>query len=234
MKLPPLLALLAALALPLAARAADAPLNTLTDAEKAAGWKLLFNGTSLDGWRGFKTALPTGGWEVKNGILTCVKGGKGGDIITTDQFDDFELSWEWSMPPKSNNGVKYFITETRPGAIGHEYQMIDDTLAHDAQSSTASFYLVVAPNEKKKVKPFGEWNHSRVLVQGNHVEHWLNGEQVLTYELGSPAILEQVAKTKFKGVAGFGTKIRGHILLTYHSDECSFRNVKLREPKAAK
>ena len=232
-----LLALLTALALTLPARAADStsPLNTLTDAEKAAGWKLLFNGTSLDGWRGFKkTTPPTGGWEVKNGVLTCVKGGKGGDIITTDQFDDFELSWEWAMPPKSNNGVKYLITETRPSAIGHEYQMIDDTLAHDAASSTASFYLVVAPNEKKKVKPFGEWNHSRVLVQGNHVEHWLNGEQVLTYELGSPAVLEQVAKTKFKGVPGFGTKLRGHILLTYHSDECSFRNVKLREPKAGK
>lgn len=235
MKLHPLLALLTALALPLAARAADALSNTLTDSEKAAGWRLLFNGTSLDGWRGFKkTGPPTSGWEVKNGVLTCVKGGKGGDIITTDQFDDFELSWEWSMPPKSNNGIKYFITESRPGAIGHEYQMIDDTLAHDAQSSTASFYLVVAPNEKKKVKPFGEWNHSRVLVQGNHVEHWLNGAKVLEYELGSPAILEQVAKTKFKGVAGFGTKIRGHILLTYHSDECNFRNVKLREPKAAK
>lgn len=235
MKLHPLLALLTAFALPLAARAADALSNTLTDSEKAAGWRLLFNGTSLDGWRGFKkTGPPTSGWEVKNGVLTCVKGGKGGDIITTDQFDDFELSWEWSMPPKSNNGIKYFITESRPGAIGHEYQMIDDTLAHDAQSSTASFYLVVAPNEKKKVKPFGEWNQSRVLVQGNHVEHWLNGAKVLEYELGSPAILEQVAKTKFKGVAGFGTKIRGHILLTYHSDECNFRNVKLREPKAAK
>lgn len=108
-----------------------------------------------------------------------------------------------------------------------------DTLAHDALSSTASFYLVVAPNEKKKVKPFGEWNFSRVLVRGNHVEHWLNGEQVLEYELGSKAVLDQVAKTKFKGVADFGTKIRGHILLTYHNDECSFRNIKLRVPKAA-
>jgi hypothetical protein len=92
----------------------------------------------------------------------------------------------------------------------------------------------VAPNEKKRVRPFGEWNHSRILVQGNHVEHWLNGEQILSYELGSPAILAQVAKTKFKGVAGFGTKLRGHLLLTYHNDECSFRNLKVRELKPAK
>ena len=229
------LSLTAALALASNARAAEQPHNTLTEAEQAAGWRLLFDGKSVEGWRPFKKTGPIGaGWIVKDGVLTCVQGGKGGDILTTAQFDDFELSWEWAMPPKCNNGIKYFITESRPSAIGHEYQMIDDTLAHDAASSTASFYLVVAPNEKKKVKPFGEWNSSRVLVQGNHVEHWLNGEKVLEYELGSKAVLEQVAKTKFKGVADFGTKIRGHILLTYHNDECSFRNLKVREPKAAK
>ena len=134
------------------------------------------------------------------------------------------------MPAKSNNGVKYFIVEER-GGIGHEYQMIDDSLVHgDAKSSTASFYLVVAPDaEKKKVKPFGEWNRSRIVVQGNHVEHWLNGEKVLEYECGSDAILAQVKKTKFKTAGGFGRKVRGHLLLTYHNDEASFRNLKLRE-----
>ena len=218
--------------------AAESGINQLSTTEKAAGWRLLFNGQSLVGWRGFKQpGPPATGWEIKNGNLTCVKSGKGGDLITRDQFDDFELSWEWSMPPKSNNGVKYFITESRAGtgAVGHEYQMIDDAIVHgDALSSTGSFYLVVAPDPKKKVRPFGEWNHSRVLVHGNHVEHWLNGEKILIYKLGSAAVLEQVAKTKFKGAAGFGTKMRGHILLTYHNDECSFRNVKVREIKAAK
>ena len=239
MKSSPLLfPLFAAFVLAVAARAADPKPNQLSANEKAAGWRLLFNGTSLDGWRGFKqSGPPASGWEIKDGVLTCVKGGKGGDIITREQFDDFELSWEWSMPPKSNNGVKYFITESRPGtgAVGHEYQMIDDTLVHgDDRSSTGSFYLVVAPNAKKKVKPFGEWNQSRVIVQGNRVEHWLNGEKVVSYEAGSPVILEQVAKTKFKGVPGFGTKIRGHLLLTYHNDECRFRNVKVREIKPVK
>jgi len=231
-----LLTLALAFTLSLSVRAAAPALNQLTEAEKAAGWRLLFNGRTLDGWRQFKkTDGPGPGWQVKDGVLICVKGGKGGDIITQDQFNDFELSWEWSMPENSNNGIKYFITESRSSAVGHEYQMIDDTLIHgDALSSTGSFYLVVAPNAKKRVKPFGAWNHSRVIVSGNHVEHWLNGEKVVEYEAGSPAILAQVAKTKFKDVAGFGTKMRGHLLLTYHNDECSFRNVKVRELPPAK
>ncbi len=211
------------------AHAADAP---LTEAEKKAGWRLLFDGKSLSGWRAFKKPEPPAtGWEIQNGELICVKGGKGGDLLSKETFDNFEFAWEWKMPPKSNNGVKYFITEERGGAIGHEYQMIDDSLVkgHE-ESSTAAFYLVVAPDAaKKQVKPSGEWNQSRILVQGNHVEHWLNGAKVVEYELGDPKILEQVAKTKFKGVKDFGTKIRGHLLLTYHNDECRFRNLKVRE-----
>lgn len=214
-----------------AALAASAAPNTLTAAEKKAGWKLLFDGQSLAGWHGVKKGSPIPpGWSVKNGVLTCAAGNQGGDIVSDQVFDNFELSWEWAMPPKSNNGVKYFITEER-GGIGHEYQMIDDSIAADhADGSTAAFYLVVAPDPvKKKVKPFGEWNHSRIIVNGNHVEHWLNGQKVVEYECGSPAVLEQVKKTKFKTTPGFGTKVRGHILLTYHHDEASFRNIKLRE-----
>ena len=204
--------------------------NQLTAAEKKDGWKLLFDGKSLNGWRGFKQAGPPAqGWEATNGVLTCVARGKGGDLITTSTFDNFELSWEWRMPPRSNNGVKYFITEERSGSIGHEYQLIDDSTVKDPLSSTASFYLVVAPAPDKTVKPPGEWNHSRILVQGDHVEHWLNGAKALQYECGTEPILEQVAKTKFRTTPGFGKKIRGHILLTYHNDECSFRNIKLRE-----
>lgn len=214
-----------------AALAADAPLNTLTNAEKKAGWKLLFDGQSLAGWHAVKKSDPIPpGWGVKNGVLTCKAGGKGGDIVSDQTFDNFELSWEWAMPAKSNNGVKYFITPEH-GAVGHEYQMIDDSIAQGhAEGSTAAFYLVVAPDPaKKKVKPFGEWNHSRILVNGNHVEHWLNGQKVVEYECGSPAVLEQVKQTKFKTTPGYGTKVRGHILLTYHNDEASFRNIKLRE-----
>ena len=215
-----------------AAFAAGAPPNTLAATEKKAGWKLLFDGQSQAGWHGVKKGSPIPpGWSVKDGVLSCAAGNQGGDIVSDQVFDNFELSWEWAMPSKSNNGVKYFITEER-GTVGHEYQMIDDSIvAKDHQDgSTAAFYLVVAPDPvKKKVKPFGEWNHSRVIVNGNHVEHWLNGQKVVEYECGSPAVLEQVKKTKFKTTPGFGTKVRGHILLTYHHDEASFRNVKLRE-----
>lgn len=216
--------------------AGETAINQLSAQEKAAGWRLLFDGATLAGWRAYqKPGPPAEGWKVENGVLTCVKGVKGGNLLTSASFDDFELSWEWSMPPKSNNGVKYFVREAGSGPVGHEYQMIDDSLvAGDGLSSTASFYLIVAPNERKRVKPFGEWNHSRVLVRGNWVEHWLNGELVVSYEAGSSAILAQAAKTKFKNTPGFGAKVRGPILLTYHNDECSFRNIKVRDLRAAR
>jgi hypothetical protein len=211
--------------------AADQPINTLTTQEKKDGWKLLFDGKSLQGWHSYnKTTPPVEGWKIENGILTHIKNGKGGDIVYQQEFDNFELSWEWSMPPKSNNGVKYFITKERNATIGHEYQMIDDELVKDdPYSSCASFYLVVAPRADKKIKPWGEWNRSRVIVQGNHVEHWLNGEKVLQYECGDPALLAQIAKTKFKNVKDFGYHVRGYVLLTSHQDEASYRNVKIRE-----
>jgi len=207
--------------------------NTLSDSEKKDGWKLLFDGKSFNNWRVYrKEGPPDKGWAIKDGALTCVKGGKGGNLITHDQFTDYEFSWEWKIPPRSNNGVKYMVEEKHGGPIGHEYQLIDDALVKNhAESSCASFYLVVAPDENKKVMPFGEWNHSKISVKGNHVEHWLNGGKVLEYELGDPEILAQVKKTKFKNVEGFGTKKTAHIVLTYHNDECAFRNIKIRELK---
>lgn len=204
--------------------------NELTEAQKAAGWKLLFDGKTLNGWRGFKKKeAPKQGWVVEGDWLKCVAGGHGGDLVSSEEFNDFELSWEWRIPPKANNGVKYFITEERGQAIGHEYQMIDDVLVKDPKASTASFYDVLPPAADKPLKPPGEINHSRVLVQGNRVEHWLNGAKVLEYELGSEAVKAAVAKSKFKNVAGFGTKIKGRILLTEHHDEACFRDVKIRE-----
>jgi hypothetical protein len=219
-----------AAALLLAHTASTAEPNTLTAAEQKAGWRLLFDGKSTDGWRNFKKpALTEAGWVVEDGCLKKVANVRGGDLITVDQFTDFEFSWEWKLPPRANNGVKYFITEERAGPIGHEYQMIDDSVVKTPFDSTASFYLVVPPREDKPLKAPGQWNHSRILVQGNHVEHWLNGQKVLEYECGDPQLLAQVQQTKFKKVEGFGTKIKGHLLLTDHKDECWFRNLKIRE-----
>jgi len=219
-------------AFPFLAPAAQ-PLNTLTAEEKAAGWKLLFDGQSLQGWRLYnqKTA-PGSGWRIEDGLLKKLANQKGGDIITEASFDDFDLTWEWRIAPAGNNGLKYLVTEERPSAPGHEYQMIDDDENPDGKSGpkrqTASFYDVLPPAEHKPLKPVCDWNVSRVLLQGNHVEHWLNGMKVLEYELGSAAVQAAVAKSKFKNSPGFGTKLKGHIMLTDHQDECCFRNLKIR------
>jgi 3-keto-disaccharide hydrolase len=219
----------------LSGRAAEA--NQLTREEKAAGWKLLFDGKTLQGWRNFKKKEPPKqGWVIEEGALKHVAKGGGGDIITDAEFNDFELEWEWKVPEGANSGLKYFITEERSSAIGHEYQLVDDLTHPDARAgwnrSAGAFYHVLEPDRNKVLKPVGEWNRSRVLVQGNHVEHWLNGGKVLEYELGSEAVKAAVAKSKFKDVAGFGTKIKGHILLQDHGDEISFRNLKIRELRA--
>jgi len=214
--------------------AADKNPNNLTKKEKAQGWRLLFNGTSLEGWRGYRMpGLPEGGWEIKDGLLKTVPKAKGRELITVQKFKDFEFSWEWSIAPAGNNGIKYFVTEDRPAAPGHEYQMIDDARNEDCkvgpQRTTASFYDVLPPAPNKPTRPAGKWNQSRVIVRGNHVEHWLNGKKVLEYELGSDRVKEGLAKSKFKTFADFGTKIQGHIMLTYHNDECWYRNLKVRD-----
>ena len=204
--------------------------NVLTPEEKAQGWKLLFDGKTTAGWRSFKKqTFPEQGWIIEDGCLKKVANVRGGDIITTNTFEQFDLRWEWRIPAKANNGIKYFITEERSGAIGHEYQMIDDSTVKPGHQSTASFYDVLPPTKFGMAKPPGEWNQSRVLVQGNHVEHWLNGAKVLEYELGSEQVKTAVAASKFRDVKGFGERLKGHILLTDHRDEACFRNIKIRE-----
>jgi hypothetical protein len=208
----------------------SAPVNRLTAEEKAAGWKLLFDGSTLQGWRGYrKQSAPTNGWVAEGGWLKCVARGRGGDIVTTEQFTDFEFAWEWRIPPKANNGVKYLVNEKRSGGPGHEYQMIDEATVKPGKTATASFYDVLPPRADQTVKPPGEVNESRIVVQGNHVEHWLNGKKVLEYELGSPELKAALARSKFKEIRDFGTKVTGPLLLTDHGTEACFRNLKIRE-----
>jgi hypothetical protein len=233
------LALLATLTL--AARAASPAAHTsapatLTAEEKAAGWRSLFDGQSLTGWRLYGKPATTAigpGWKVADGLLHKVAGIKTGDIITEQTFDNFELSWEWRIEKEGNNGVKYFVTEKRPGAPGHEYQMIDDDAPKwaklHAESKTASFYEVLPPAADRPLNPPGQWNRSRLVVRGQTVEHWLNDRQVLTYELGSPAVKAGIAKSKFNKFPDFGQKLRGHLMLTDHGDAAWFRAIKIRE-----
>ena len=207
--------------------------NTLSAAEQAAGWQLLFDGRTLDGWRGYRRdALPEAGWEIRDGLLRTIPKVKGGELVTRKKFRDFEFTWEWRVPPGGNNGVKYFVTEERPQSPGHEYQMIDDVGYPGKltpQQLTAAFYDVLPAAADKPLRPAGEWNASRLVVRGTRVEHWLNGKNVLTYQLGSEEVKAGIAKSKFEGHPGFGEKIDGHIMLTYHQDECSYRNLKIRE-----
>jgi len=205
-------------------------LSTYAAELKAGKWQPLFDGKTTDGWRGYRqTAFPSKGWVVEDGCLHLLPASNASDIITSRKFTDFELEWEWKIPPKGNNGVKYLVTEDRKDAPGHEYQMIDESVVSDPKQQTAAFYAVLPAAANKPLKPPGEWNHSRLVVSGNHVEHWLNGVNVLSYELGSPEVKAGVAASKFKKAPGFGEKITGHIMLTYHHDEVWYRKIRIRE-----
>jgi hypothetical protein len=225
---------------PLVAQGPDA--RKAADGSKAANgaWTPLFDGKSLAGWRGYKKpdASETR-WTVENGALTLppndgkdTRGAR--DIITSNTFDSFELRWEWKAAPGANSGVKYFVLEDQPSAIGHEYQIIDDERHADAKigphRQTAALYDVF-PAAERPIKPAGEWNVSEVRAHGNHIEHWLNGKKVLEYELNSPKLKDGIAKSKFKDIARFGTPQKGHILLQDHGDQVWYRKVEIRAAK---
>jgi hypothetical protein len=211
--------------------------NTLTAAEKKAGWVLLFDGHSLDSWRGYKKPDATDSrWKIDgDAVALPADNGKDThgqrDIITKDTFEQFEFSADWKVAPGSNSGIKYFVLEDRDSAIGHEYQVIDDERHPDAKvgphRQTAAFYDVL-PASDRPLKPAGEWNSTRIVVRGQTVEHWLNGKKVLQYELNSPALNAAIEKSKFKGMERFGKRQNGHLLLQDHGDQVWFRNIKVR------
>jgi hypothetical protein len=210
---------------------ADAP-NTLSADEQAAGWKLLFDGKTTAGWRGIgKSEFPAKGWVVEDGVLKHINKGGGGDIVTSEDYESFELTWEWKIGQAGNSGVKYNLPGPEQN-IGCEYQIIDDEKHPDGlrggkSHQTAGLYDLIAP-AVRKTNAIGEWNSSRLIVKGNHVEHWLNGVKTVEFEFGSEALKALVAKSKYKNVPGFGEKKKSPILLQDHGDEISFRSIKLR------
>lgn len=207
--------------------------NRLTAAERAAGWQLLFDGNSLEGWRGYNSEFMPTGWSVENGMLT--RTGPGGDIITEQQFGDFELYLEWLVGPGGNSGVLVRAVEGQEEVYhgAPEMQILDDAGHPDGRSPLTSagsnYGLHGAPHGI--VKSAGEWNSSRIVVVNNQVEHWLNGDKVVEYELGSADWLRRVANSKFAQWPEYGRASRGHIGIQDHGDRVSFRNLKVREIK---
>jgi len=230
------------------------PPNTLTDQEITDGWQLLFDGRTTAGWRGYKMAgFPAKGWHIADDCLVNPKSngrpnGSGGDLITVRKFLNFEFRFEWRIGVGGNSGVQYFFDENRGktpvpmyggdignSPMGFEYQILDDPnypreLQNGPSHLTAALYMLVAPTNKV-LRPAAEFNQGRIIVNGNHVEHWLNGRRVLECELDSPALLHAIAQTKFKWIAGLGTKFATQIALQDHGDEVAFRNLKIREWK---
>lgn len=227
-------------------RTGSAP-NTMTAAEKAAGWKLLFDGKTWNGWRGFRRdKVPDEGWAIVDGTIKHLSGKgeqsqQGGDLITVGKYDNFELQLEWRVSPGANSGIKYLIDEdmVKSGysGLGFEMQILDDERHPDAKAgksgnrTASALYDLIAPTNKR-LKPVGEWNQIRLIIQGNHVEHWLNGAKVVEFELGSPQLKALIAESKYKKIPRFGEVRKGHILLQDHGSEVWFRNIKLRELSA--
>ena len=225
--------------------------NTLTAQETAQGWKLLFDGRSLAGWHIYGTnAPPTKGWHVEGGDLVNPKSngrpnGSGGDLITNAKYTDFEFRFEWKMSKAGNSGVHYLFIEGAKrtasmykgdkgdSPVGFEYQILDDAAYSDKQGPdhlTSSIYMLVAP-VNKALRPVGEYNEGRIVANGNHVEHWLNGSKVAECELGSANLQKLIASSKFKVIPGFGTKAATALALQDHGEEVTFRNLKIRELK---
>jgi type 1 glutamine amidotransferase len=228
--------------------------NTLTEQEKAAGWKLLWNGKDSDGWRSAKSEnFPAQGWTMNKGVLTVHENGgeesaAAGDVITRQRYANFELTADFKITPGANSGIKIFVQPNlspidkktgkptgKGSAIGLEFQILDDArhpdakLGKDGDRTIGSLYDLIPAPKDKKVLPIGSWNHARILSQGNHVTFWLNGEQTVEFERGSPEFRAAVAASKYHNISGFGEWPDGHILLQDHGNEASFRNLKIRE-----
>jgi hypothetical protein len=199
------------------------------------GWTLLFDGQTMNGWRPFKNQ-ENDSWEVIDGTLHCKpfeEATKRADLITVNQYENFELAFEWKIAPQSNSGVMFRVTEDydQPFFTGPEYQVLDDG-GFPGEVKEVNFsggnYDMHAP-VNKKLNPVGEWNTSRIVADGNRIEHWLNGDKVVEYEIGSEDWKNRKANSKWNDVEGYAVPKRGHIDLQDHSHEVWFRNIMIRE-----
>lgn len=244
--------MVAVFAVPIAAQNAARP-NELTQAERASGWKLLFDGRTLAGWRGLGyDSVPTAHWKVDGGAIRKIPAGEiprladgqpaaGGDLMTVATFGDFELAWEWKIGKAGNSGLKYNVSEAMSiavaanhAAIGFEYQLLDDDLNADNKIPShraGALYDLIQPAAATRLKPVGEWNESRLVFRGNHGEHWLNGVKVVEYDLGTARMDSLVALSKYKNIKDFAARRTAHIVLQDHGEEIFFRSIMIRESR---
>lgn len=218
--------------------------NQLTPQEKSQGWILAFDGESFKGWRGInRNEMPPGHWVVENGCIKKVpnsdvpEGSSGGDILIDRKFTNFEFSLDWKISTHGNSGIKYNVSEEMSGghgALGFEYQIIDDAghpgVSLEEINTTGCLYALLPPEkpEEKVLYPVGEWNTSRILVNGTHGEHWLNGKKLLEFEIDSPELNALIEQSKYSKTPNFGDKRTGYIVLQDHSTAAWYRNIKYR------
>ncbi|HSR53140.1 MAG TPA: DUF1080 domain-containing protein [Acidobacteriota bacterium] len=207
--------------------------NSLTAEEKEEGWRLLFDGESFEGWRGFKSQEVPQAWKVEEGSLAYVPGQDDrGDIMTQEEFQNFELRLQWKISPGGNSGIFFHVSPDADWSweTGPEMQVLDNAGHADGakpETSAGSNYALHAPSSDV-TRPVGEWNQVRLMVDGPHVEHWLNGVKIVEYELWSEDWKQRVQASKFKDMKGYGKARRGHIVLQDHGDKVWFRDIKIR------
>ncbi len=214
--------------------------NTLSETEKEAGWELLFDGKSTGKWRGYnKSAFPKKGWKVIDKTLVVKKSGSeesgyGGDIITKEKFENFELMIDFLLTDTANSGIFYMVNEVEDTPIWHnapEYQILDDAIyatmgVTNIHFTGANYDLHPAENDFKN--NMGQWNTARIIVNNGHVEHWLNGNKVVAYDLWTPEWEALVKASKFSEYPDYGKTKNGHIGIQDHGQEVRFRNIKIR------
>ncbi|MCH8807412.1 MAG: DUF1080 domain-containing protein [Planctomycetes bacterium] len=210
----------------------------LSDADRAAGWKMLFDGKSTDAWRGYrKDEFPSKGWEIEDQCLKVEAKGKGGDIITREQYGDFELVLEWRVSAKANSGIMYRVIEKHSTSwqTGPEYQILDDAGYGDSLKPgqmSGALYDLYEPSSAKAMKPTGEFNRTRIRLKDNLLQHWLNGVKVVECRTDGDEWSKRIAASKFGKYKGFGLQPRGHIALQEHGHDVWFRNIRIRDLSA--
>lgn len=214
-----------------ALHAQDSLANRLTAEEKASGFRLLFDGHDPSPWwRGYRQTSMPSGWSVVDGAMS--RTGKGGDIVTKDEFGNFELRLQWKIEPGGNSGIMYHVSEeyTAPYESGPEMQVLDDEGHADGKSrlTSAGSVFGLYPFPAGVTRPLGEWNDARIVISGAHVEHWLNGTKI-EYDLWSPDWKARVAASKFKQWPGYGMSKKGRIALQDHGDPVSYRSIRIRK-----